>query len=56
MNPITYTYIHDYKRRKRVELTSGDAEFQNEIPYATCSSIIRLIFGPVLSMLGGITH
>ena len=48
MNPVTY--IHDYMRRKYLELTSGDAEFQNEILYATWSSIIRLIFGPVIGV------
>ena len=55
MNPITHI-IHDDTRRQHLELTSGDAEFQNEILYATWSSIIRLIFGPMLSMFGGKTH
>ena len=39
-----------------LELTSGDAEFQNEILHVTWSSIISLIFAPAPSMRGGKTH
>ena len=43
-------------KRKYIELTSGDTEFQNEILHATLSIIKRLVFGPMLLMLGGKTH
>ena len=55
MNPIIHTYMI-IMRRQRLELTSGDAEFQNEILHATLSSIINLIFTPAQSMRGGKTH
>ena len=52
MNPITHDCM-----RTHLELTSGDAEFQNEILRATWSNIIRLLFvRPMLSMLGDKTH